>query len=140
MRDRSRLPIEYRVDRAITVDEFIGILQRSMLAARRPVHDRTRLAAMLANATLTCTAWHASLLVGIARSITDFSYCCYLSDLAVDVSYQKKGIGKALVQLTRNKLDPHCKIILLAAPDAVGYYAKIGFEPHHSAWVAVARE
>lgn len=131
---------EYRADRTITVDEFIDILHRSTLAARRPVNDPTRLAAMLANATLICTAWRGNLLVGIARSITDFSYCCYLSDLAVDVAYQKKGIGKALVQLTRNTLDPQCKIILLAAPDAAGYYAKIGFEPHHSAWVAVAGE
>jgi ribosomal protein S18 acetylase RimI-like enzyme len=49
---------------------------------------------MLANSNLLVTAWAGQQLVGIARSITDFHYCCYLSDLAVDVAYQQQGIGK----------------------------------------------
>ena len=74
-------------------------------------------------------------LIGIARSVTDFSFCCYLSDLAVDGNFQKKGIGTQLISLTQSMLGPHCQIILLSAPAAADYYPHIGFEPHASAWV-----
>jgi predicted N-acetyltransferase YhbS len=73
--------------------------------------------------------------VGVARSVTDFSYCCYLSDLAVVLAYQCQGIGRELIRLTQTCLEPKCKIILLAAPKAVDYYPKIGFIQHHSAWM-----
>jgi len=127
--------IDYLHDRGITPEQFIDLLKRSTLAERRPVDDAGRIAAMLENANLICTAWAGDVLVGVARSVTDFSYCCYLSDLAVDVSFQKQGIGKGLVQVTQSRLHPKCKIILLAAPKAEGYYAKIGFSHFHSAWI-----
>ena len=71
----------------------------------------------------------------MARSLTDFSYCCYLSDLAVDAAYQRKGIGRELIRMTQSRLQPECKIILLAASKAETYYPKIGFSQHRSAWV-----
>ena len=118
------------------MEQFIGVLKRSTLAERRPVEDLDRISSMLSHANLTCTAWAGELLVGVSRSLTDFSFCCYLSDLAVDVEYQKKGIGKKLIQVTRSRLHPKCKVILLAAPKAEGYYPKIGFLQHNSAWIA----
>jgi GNAT superfamily N-acetyltransferase len=127
--------IQYFYDRKITADQFIDVLQRSTLGERRPVHDAERIASMLAHANLICTAWDGEVLVGVSRSLTDFSYCCYLSDLAVDVACQKKGIGKELILLTRRRLHPQCKIILLAAPKAEGYYPKIGFNHFPSAWI-----
>lgn len=129
------MSVEYFHDRPITAAQFVDVLRRSTLAARRPIHDAGRMADMLARANLVCTAWDGDVLVGVARSLTDFSYCCYLSDLAVDVSYQKRGIGRRLVELTRSRLHPQCKIVLLAAPQAEGYYPKIGFRHFHSAWV-----
>jgi ribosomal protein S18 acetylase RimI-like enzyme len=134
------MEIEYSHDREITVDQFVDVLKRSTLAERRPVEDRDRISEMLSRANLTCTAWQGELLVGVARSLTDFSYCCYLSDLAVDVKFQRKGIGKKLIQLTQSRLHPQCKIILLAAPTAEGYYSKIGFSQHPSAWIATVGE
>jgi predicted N-acetyltransferase YhbS len=94
---------------------------------------------MLEHADLLCTAWDDSKLVGVARSVTDFEYCCYLSDLAVDKEYQRSGIGKELIRLTRSKLGGRAKIVLLAAPNAESYYGHIGFEPHQSAWTLPAR-
>ena len=129
------MQINYFHDRKITPEQFIDVLKRSTLAERRPVHDVERIKAMLQNANLICTAWDGDTLLGVARSVTDFSYCCYMSDLAVDVSCQKKGIGKKLVELTQSRLHPQCKIILLAAPKAEGYYPKIGFRHFHSAWI-----
>ena len=93
---------------------------------------------MLERADLLCTAWAGDLLVGVARSVTDFSYCCYLSDLAVHISFQKRGIGVELLRLTQSLLHPKCTMILLAAPKAEGYYPKIGMVRHHSAWTKLA--
>ena len=127
--------IQYTHDRKITPAQFIDVLQRSTLAERRPVHDGERISEMLAHANLICTAWDGEVLVGVSRSLTDFSYCCYVSDLAVDVACQKQGIGRELIRLTQTQLHPQCKIILLAAPKAEGYYPKIGFNHFPSAWV-----
>lgn len=90
---------------------------------------------MLLYADLLCTAWHDDELVGVARSVTDFVYCCYLSDLAVDQIYQQIGIGRALIHMTRSRLGVRAKVILLAAPNAKGYYPKVGFVAHESAWI-----
>lgn len=97
--------------------------------------DAGAIAAMLRHANLLCTAWDGERLVGVARAVTDFAYCCYLSDLAVDRMYQGQSIGRELVALTRRPLGRQAKIILLAAPQAEGYYPRIGFSPHRSAWV-----
>lgn len=128
------MSIQYSHDRRITATQFVDVLRRSTLAQRRPVDDLQRISAMLAHANLLCTAWDGDTLVGVSRALTDFAYCCYLSDLAVDVSYQKKGVGKGLIACTQSRLHPQCKIILLAAPLAEGYYPKIGFHHFHSAW------
>jgi predicted N-acetyltransferase YhbS len=71
----------------------------------------------------------------VARSVTDFEYCCYLSDLAVDQLYQNKGVGRELIRLTQSKLGLKAKLILLSAPKAEEYYPKIGFGAHKSAWI-----
>ena len=127
-------PIEYTSERSLTPKEFIDLLQRSTLAARRPVGDAGCIAEMLKHGDLLVTAWQDGRLVGVARSVTDFAYCCYLSDLAVDVSCQRSGVGKELIRRTQERLGPRCTLILLSAPAAHDYYPRIGFEQHPSAW------
>src|SRR5579862_4757216 len=114
--------IEYRVGNDLDLDEFIELYRASTLGERRPVEDRARMAAMLANANLIVTAWDGALLVGISRSLTDFAYATYLSDLAVRVSHQRLGIGKELIRRTQQAGGPHARLVLLAAPAAVDYY------------------
>ena len=130
--------MQYTHLRKISCEQFIDVLNRSTLGERRPVNDRERITSMLEHADLICTAWEGDLLVGVARSVTDFSYCCYLSDLAVDISYQKRGVGLELMRLTQSRLHPKCTVILLAAPNAEGYYPKIGMTQHRSAWITLA--
>lgn len=124
--------IVYHNDRSLTSGQFVDILKRSTLALRRPVEDPERIDRMLKHANVMITAWHGDLLVGISRAITDFSFCCYLSDLAVDEAFQHRGIGKRLIEETHNTAGRETRLILLAAPAAVGYYPKIGMEnfPH----------
>lgn len=95
---------------------------------------------MLKHANLLCTAWDGATLVGVARSVTDFEFCCYLSDLAVDEKYQRRGIGRELIRLTQSQLGPKAKLILLSAPDAETYYPRVGFDQHRSAWVITAAQ
>lgn len=106
--------------------EFRAVLVESGLAARRPVEDEARLGAMLRRADLIVTARRAGALVGVARSLTDRVYCCYLSDLAVSKKMQGQGIGTGLIEDTRKRLGPGVSVILAAAPEAVGFYEKIG--------------
>jgi GNAT superfamily N-acetyltransferase len=120
--------IEYLSDRKITADEFIDVLKRSTLDSRRPVDDHRRIQAMLDHANVLITAWDGDRLVGISRALSDFSFCCYLSDLAVDRDYQKKGIGKRLIEETRRVSGEKTALVLLAAPDAAAYYPHIGME------------
>jgi predicted N-acetyltransferase YhbS len=102
------------------------------LAERRPVDDRQRMQKMLDNGNVIITAWSDGLLVGVSRAMTDFSYCCYLSDLAVDKDFQHQGIGNELVRLTHRAAGEQTMLILIAAPKAVGYYPRIGMKnfPH----------
>lgn len=127
--------LRYSLTEPVSVEAFRDLLIRSTLAERRPVEDPDCLEGMLRHADLTATCWAGETLVGIARSVTDFSYCCYLSDLAVDASFQRQGMGKRLIELTQTRLGPLCKIILLAAPAAVDYYPRIGFSHHPQAWI-----
>lgn len=129
------MSIQYHADRPLTADEFIDVLKRSTLGERRPVDDRACIQAMLDHANLLCTAWDGAKLVGVARSVTDFAYCCYLSDLAIDETYQRQGIGRGLIAQIQSRLGPKAKLVLLAAPKAVDYYPKLGFQAHPSAWV-----
>jgi ribosomal protein S18 acetylase RimI-like enzyme len=120
--------IEYRTDRAVDVHAFKDILDRSGLAARRPVGDLDRLGRMLKAYNLIVTAWEGELLVGIATCWTDYAYSAYLADLAVAADCQRSGVGRSLVELTRATVGPQVTLILLSAPAAVDYYPKIGME------------
>ncbi len=127
--------IEYITNRKITVKQFRSLLVASTLGERRPIDDLECLEGMLDNSNLIVTAWEGEKLVGVARSVTDFYYCCYLSDLAVDSDYQKQGIGKRLIAETQNRLGEKCKLILVAAPAANEYYRHIGFTNNERCWI-----
>jgi predicted N-acetyltransferase YhbS len=117
--------IIYNLEEDLDVEEFRFVLIRSTLGERRPINDIECMTKMVRNANIIITARDNGLLIGVARSISDFVFCTYLSDLAVDVKYQKGGIGKELIR--RTKLEaPAAKLILLAAPAAREYYPKIG--------------
>ena len=128
------LSIEYSLEPHLSAQEFRAVLVASTLGERRPVDDLARLDKMLRHADLIVTARDGGRLVGISRAVTDFSYCCYLSDLAVDVAYQRQGIGKRLIDETRHAAGEDTRLFLVAAPAAEGYYPKIGMTHLLSCW------
>ena len=121
--------LTYQIEKKLSVDEFIEVLVNATLGERRPIHEPERIAKMLEHGNLIVTARFNEKLVGVARSLTDFVYCTYLSDLAVDSAFQKQGIGKELIRQTK-LITPKAKLILLAAPKAIHYYPKIGMKRH----------
>lgn len=129
------MDLTYKINFPINVEQAIDLYNRSTLGERRPVDKPEVFAKMLMNADLIITAWDDDKLVGIARTLTDYGYVAYLADLAVDVEYQKKGIGKKLVELTEDNIDSTAFITLLAAPAANEYYEKIGFTHNPRAWM-----
>ena len=129
------MSIEYKINTPISTDQFIGVLKTSALAVRRPVDDRECMEGMIKNSNLIVSAWDDEKLIGIARSMTDFHYACYLSDLAVDKNYQNSSIGKQLQIITQEQLGSKCKLILIAAPSANSYYEHIGFTNNQRCWV-----
>ena len=129
--------ITYRTVNDLDVDQAIDLYRASTLGERRPIENRKRMESMLRNANLVVTAWEGDLLVGIARSVSDFCYCTYLSDLAVRDSHQRKGVGRELIRRTQIE-GGQAMIILLAAPKAVEYYRHIGLEHHPQAWILKA--
>jgi len=126
--------IIYKVEQTLDPSEFIDVLNRSTLGERRPVDDFKRITEMCKNANLIVAARLDGKLIGVARSITDFTYCTYFSDLAVDKDYQKRGIGKRLIEETK-KQTPQAKLILLSAPAAIDYYPKIGMKRHDHCFI-----
>ena len=128
------MAIAYASEPNLTAQEFHDVLVASTLAARRPVGDRARLDKMLRQADLIVTARDGGKLVGISRAVTDFSYCCYLSDLAVDEAYQRQGIGKRLIDETHALAGETTALILVAAPAAETYYPQIGMQHLKSCW------
>jgi predicted N-acetyltransferase YhbS len=128
--------IHYGIETELSPSEFIDVLLRSTLAERRPINRPEIVEGMLANADLILTArTEEGRLVAVSRAITDFSYCTYLSDLAVDVEYQRQGIGRNLIAKTHDAAGRHTTLILLAAPAAREYYPHIGMSPHDSCWI-----
>jgi predicted N-acetyltransferase YhbS len=127
--------IVYSLEPDLSAEEFRDVLVASTLGERRPVDDPARLDRMLRQADLIVTARDAGRLVGISRAITDFSYCCYLSDLAVDAAYQRQGIGKRLIARTHEAAGELTTLILVAAPAAESYYPRIGMQQRPSCWI-----
>lgn len=128
------MTVRYAIEPQLPLAEFIDVLHRSALAERRPVNRPEVIRGMLEHASVIVTARDAGRLVGVARAITDFVYCTYLSDLAVDEDYQQRGIGRELIRQTHLAAGLQTSLVLLAAPKARTYYGHIGMTAHDSCW------
>jgi predicted N-acetyltransferase YhbS len=131
--------VSCQLEPALSPDEFIDLLHRSTLAERRPVNEPDTIRGMLEHADVIVAARINGKLVGVARAISDFSYCTYLSDLAVDVAFQRQGIGRELTRRAHEAAGLQTMLILLAAPNAESYYPHVGMTQHHSCWIIPRR-
>ena len=131
------MTMHYKINVPLATQDILRVYNGSGI--RRPTHDVPRIEKMFAQANLIASAWEDDKLIGIARALTDHSYCCYLSDLAVDHDHQRQGVGHQLIQTIRDQLSDQVSLILLSAPDAMDYYPKVGFTALTNAF-AIARK
>jgi N-acetylglutamate synthase-like GNAT family acetyltransferase len=125
--------ITYKFDIVPTAQQVIDLYNDAGLP--RPTHDSKRISTMFENSDLIVTAWDESKLVGISRTITDWVWCSYLADLAVSPDYKKSGIGRRLIQLTRERVGELSMVLLLSVPTAMDYYPKVGFTKEDRAFI-----
>ena len=132
------MDITYRYDIVPTPDQVIALYEDSGLP--RPTTDKQRIRKMYEHSNLIVTAWDKTKLVGVSRSITDWAWSCYLADLAVSPEYKKSGIGKKLIELTKEKVGDQVMILLLSVPTAMTYYPKVGFTKEDRAFAIFRTE
>jgi predicted N-acetyltransferase YhbS len=125
--------LSFKTDIIPTARQVIELYKSAGLV--RPVDDVERIAKMYEQSNLIITAWEGEVLIGVSRALTDFCYCCYLSDLAVRKEYQSKGIGKALIAKTKELIGEQSMLLLLSAPGAIEYYPKIGMEKVNNGFI-----
>ncbi len=129
------MKVTYQQEPTLDAAAMLDLLERSTLAERRPVNEAVTIQKMIENADILVTARVEERLVGLSRAITDFSFCTYLSDLAVDQAYQRRGIGRELIQRTHAAAGLNTTLILLSAPKVKTYYPHIGMTRHDSCWI-----
>lgn len=127
------MEIIYRTNIIPTAEEIIELYENAGLP--RPTTDKSRIEKMYDNANLVITAWDGKILAAVSRSITDFCWCCYLADLAVRQDYQKQGIGKKLIELTKKEAGEQSMVLLLSVPTAMEYYPKAGLQQLDNAFI-----
>ena len=125
--------IAYCLNQPLEAADVARVFESSGI--NRPTADLPRIERMLAHANLIVSAWDADRLIGVGRALTDYAYCCYLSDLAVDASYQNQGIGQEIVRRIRAAIGEDVSLILVSAPGATAYYPKLGFSPAAGAFI-----
>jgi len=133
----SETEIVYAIEKAPEAAEVAELYRRAGLI--RPVDDLERMGKMIAHANLIICARDGERLVGIARALTDFSFSCYLSDLAVDAEYQRRGIGKELIERVKEEIGEDSMLLLLSAPKAMPYYPHVGFQAVENGWIIPRR-
>lgn len=126
--------IRYQIGGTIDIDEIIAVYSHNKLSVRRPIHNKQLMQDMINHTDILVTAWHEMKLVGVSRTVTDFNYVAYIADIVVDEDYQNQGIGKQLIQHTRDELKPTCYLTLFSAEWADDYYKKLGWERKSLGW------
>lgn len=95
--------IQYRQDERLAYAEYYDFLKRTDLGSQYPAKNfEARVTKLLQNVDICVTARNPEgLLVGVCLGLTDWVYFLFLTDLGVDRDYLRQGIGKTLVDVTR---------------------------------------
>jgi N-acetylglutamate synthase-like GNAT family acetyltransferase len=127
------MEITYKTDVLPAIADVIELYDKAGLP--RPINDRERMKKMFEHSGLIVTAWDGDKLVGLSRTITDWVWSSYLADLAVNPDYKKSGIGRKIIEITRETIGEQSMILLLSVPTAMEYYPKVGFEKENRSFI-----
>ena len=116
----------------ISAEEYIAFLKRTDLGSQYPKERfDERIARLVENVSISLVARNGDgLAVGVLFGLTDFAYWLYVTDLGVDRSYERQGIGSRLMK-TAHELaggEKDIAVYLIANENAVPFYEKLGME------------
>jgi ribosomal protein S18 acetylase RimI-like enzyme len=120
------MSIVYAQEQALSAEDYIAVVGSTYMRERRPVGNPQRLGRILAGSNMIVTAREDGEIVGVLRGISDGEWVCYVADLAVRDGHQRKGVGTGLLDTCKTILGAGMGIVLVAYPEAVEYYRKIG--------------
>lgn len=127
------MEIQFRINEKLNAQAVIEVYKSSGIA--RPVDDLKRIQTMLDNSNLIVSAWNGNELIALARAVTDYAYCCYLSDIAVKKEHQKFGIGRTLIELIQEAIGEDTMLLFLSNIAALEYHPKAGFEKVENGYI-----
>jgi len=120
--------IVYSDTHEIDLDQLTALF--NVVGWERRTADRDRLAQLVRGSLYVVSAWDGDRLVGFARGISDGATNAYISTVAVLPEYQKRGIGRKVIQrLVANR--DGIQFVLHANERAYPFYLHLdlGFEP-----------
>ena len=122
---------EIRSER-LTPEEYIDFLKHTDLGSQYPKERfEERIGRLLRNVSVSLVARDAEeRVVGVLLGLTDFAYWLYVTDLGVDRSYERQGIGRRLMRAALELAggEKDIAVYLIANEKAVPFYEKLGMK------------
>ena len=127
------MKIVYKEER-LTPEAYIDFLKRTNLGSQYPKERfQERIAKLVKNVTISLVARDVDnnhQIVGVLFGLTDFCYWLYVTDLGVDRSYEKQGIGSQLMKQAHTIAggEKDIAVYLIANDQAIPFYEKLGMK------------
>ena len=91
-------------------------------------HYPDKLAIAMKNFGTVYSAWDGERLVGLISAMDDGVMTAYVHYLLVHPEYQHRGIGKRLVEMTRERYRDYLRIVVVAYNAELDFYESCGFK------------
>ncbi len=91
-------------------------------------HYPEKLQTAMENFSTVYSAWDKEKLIGMICAMDDGIMNAYVHYLLVDPEYHKQGIGRTLVEMTKEKYKDYMRIALIAYDDELSFYEACGFK------------
>lgn len=117
----------YKEGKTLDIDQIIYLYKDAKWT--NYVNDVEKLQRAINNSRLVITAWDDKKLVGLIRTVGDGESITYIQDLLVLESYQRKGIGKTLINKVK-KLTKDIRMTVLLTDECEKsrkFYESLGF-------------
>lgn len=116
----------------ITAEEYIDFLKRTNLGSQYPKERFwERIEKLVKNTSISLVARNENeQIIGVLFGITDFSYWLFITDLGVDIKYERQGIGRELIKKAHQVAggEKDIAVYLCANDDAIPFYEKLGMK------------
>jgi len=119
------MEIAFSINDTIKTDEVLNLYKaNNWSAANKP----EQLLMALNNSHSLVTARLSGELVGIGNAISDGHLVVYYPHMLVHPNYQRKGIGRNMMNTLKDKYADFHQHMLTADADAIAFYKSLGFE------------